>query len=121
MPDPLWEAEGMSHRIVLSPTGSIRGDMIMLISEMGAARMATATLNTTEQFELAKALYPAAFSGPQEPLKEEYGVMDRRGTMLREHAYLTPYLARLVGYGSDEHLMVRNVGAWREASKERDE
>lgn len=109
--DVLWEAEGMVHRIALTEAGT-NGSAILQISRIRGAGYESATLLPVERYELAKALYPEAFEGHPEPLKQEYGVLDRNGRTVKEHAYLTERLADLIYVEPDETLVVRKVTPW---------
>lgn len=117
----LWEARGMAHKISVAEVDAHRGLVIVSVTDMPGRTPTMATLTRDERFEMAKALYPEAFTGDAQPLHAEYGVQDRNGRMEREHAYLNKHLAYLVGFDKDSRLMVRDVGNWRVAPEETDD
>lgn len=117
----LWESRGMAHHISLTEVSAERGLALIAVTDMPGRTPTMATLTREDRFQLAKALYPEAFDGDAQPLREEYGVQDRNGRMEREHAYLNKHLAYLVGFAEDSRLMVRDVGNWRVAPEDTDD
>ncbi len=115
----LWKADGMAHQITLQNSGR-EGTVLISVSQMrGSGNIETATLAPLERYELAKALYPEAFSDSSEPLvKEEFGVMDRNGRLVKEHAYLNRTLADLIGISPDEQIVTRKVTPWSSYTQE---
>lgn len=110
--DLLWEAEGVVHRIALIEVGN-QGVAILQVSRIRGSSYESATLTPEERYSLAKALYPEAFTDNQSPLKDEYGVQDRNGRMVKDHAYTSPSRARLIGIEETETFMVRKVSPWK--------
>lgn len=115
----LWEAEGMVHRISVMEV-SDNGTALVQVSRIRGGTWESATLTPTERFELAKALYPEAFTNSPEPLKEEFGVRDHNGCLAKDRAYLNRRIANLIHIEDDETLVTRKVTPWVETSQTED-
>ncbi len=112
----LWEAEGMVHRISVTEV-SENGTALVQVSRIRGGTWESATLTPVERYELAKALYPEAFTNSPAPLKEELGVKDRNGRLIKDHAYLTRTIADLIYIEEDETLVTRQVTPWVETAQ----
>lgn len=110
--DTLFKARGMTHTITV--VESVRGNAIAFVGS--AFGEGSATLTPQERMELAKALYPEAFTGNEVATTWEYARF-KNGKQMGD-AMRTP---RLVSMSTRPGEIVKKrvpAGDWQDATEE---
>ena len=110
--DTLFKARGMNHTITV--VESVRGNAIAFVGS--AFGEGSATLTPHERMELAKALYPEAFTGNEVATTWEYARF-ADGAQIGE-ALRTPKLVALSARPGEVVKKRVPAGEWQDATEE---